>query len=699
MPNAAYGAGARLAYMGWNAGTTLDLVLDTATQFKVTGAFAVTGGISATSASFSAYSTLTGLTNNGWFYTGINSPAYPTSFGGLAISWNFNVGQGDIDFWNCYTGGSGYTSFFWYQLTTAGSAATKVMQVGPSGLLVPSTFLKTGGGASYRMSPNADTTGIGSFWYTDPSTMYLLLTANNDAWGSFNGLRPLAVDLATGVMTLGHRVTMNQGLTITGIGLNALTVTGWNIVLQNSASNNYIMAQNSGGSNVKIYDDGNSHIEASVQLWINNATGAYTQIGGGMTVAGAVQINGAVTTNTAITSANNGITSNGPNAILFFQDRGGGSSWGWYSTGGVARLYNGADRVTIDGAGNINCGSANFADLYSRGNLNCAGSLGGGGLYLYLNGWGNGAVNGNGGPLVYGDGNYLILKPGSANLGVEMRNYGGARIFFADGGGNCSCPGNLSSTGGSVGVNGIWCGNNGGWWWTGSPIHTDSTMECGRINIGGHGVYDSGGWEYHDAGIHAGELHSRDNIWCAGTISSGGSMTCGHDLTAQGWYYGGGNGGAQIRCWAGDWGAMSYAMSGAYFEVSPDQGASGYYFANAGNWSDARLKLNIRDSEIDALAVLGRIPVRAFEWTEEGQGLMPRDGPSVACGIVAQELEALLPSAVDIVPIAGGLAGGGMRRIVSDQLDAYYIRAIQQLTEELAAVKAQLAQLGRLLSP
>jgi hypothetical protein len=144
---------------------------------------------------------------------------------------------------------------------------------------------------------------------------------------------------------------------------------------------------------------------------------------------------------------------------------------------------------------------------------------------------------------------------------------------------------------------------------------------------------------------------------------------------------------------------MSYAMSGAYFEVSPDQGASGYYFANAGNWSDARLKLNIRDSEIDALAVLGRIPVRAFEWTEEGQGLMPRDGPSVACGIVAQELEALLPSAVDIVPIAGGLAGGGMRRIVSDQLDAYYIRAIQQLTEELAAVKAQLAQLGRLLSP
>lgn len=53
---------------------------------------------------------------------------------------------------------------------------------------------------------------------------------------------------------------------------------------------------------------------------------------------------------------------------------------------------------------------------------------------------------------------------------------------------------------------------------------------------------------------------------------------------------------------------------------------------------------------------------------------MPGVGP-VSCGIVAQELAELIPSAVDAAP----LLGEGMLRIVSDHLDAYYIRAFQQL--------------------
>jgi hypothetical protein len=83
--------------------------------------------------------------------------------------------------------------------------------------------------------------------------------------------------------------------------------------------------------------------------------------------------------------------------------------------------------------------------------------------------------------------------------------------------------------------------------------------------------------------------------------------------------------------------------------------------------------------------------VRAFEWTEEGRELMPRDGPSVSCGLVAQELEELIPSAVDIVPVAGGLAGGGHRRIVNEALDAYYIRAIQQLNDRIEELEVRLA--------
>jgi hypothetical protein len=51
----------------------------------------------------------------------------------------------------------------------------------------------------------------------------------------------------------------------------------------------------------------------------------------------------------------------------------------------------------------------------------------------------------------------------------------------------------------------------------------------------------------------------------------------------------------------------------------------------------------------------------------------------VSCGLVAQELEELIPDAVTLVPVIGDLAGDPMRCIIHEQLDAYYIRAFQQL--------------------
>jgi hypothetical protein len=227
--------------------------------------------------------------------------------------------------------------------------------------------------------------------------------------------------------------------------------------------------------------------------------------------------------------------------------------------------------------------------------------------------------------------------------------------------------------------------NNGGTWWTPNNIHADGYMQCGDFYVGGCRMYNNSGYMYFDQTLHAAGVYSRGDIWNAGNINAGnqvngayihstGDARCDGSYTCGGWYYGGGNGGAQIRCWAGDWGAMSYAMSGGYFEVSPDQGASGYVLQPVTSWSDARLKLNIRDSEIDALAVFKAVPIRAFEWTDRGRKFMPGVGP-VSCGIVAQELAELIPSAVDAAP----LLGEGMLRIVSDHLDAYYIRAIQQL--------------------
>ena len=67
---------------------------------------------------------------------------------------------------------------------------------------------------------------------------------------------------------------------------------------------------------------------------------------------------------------------------------------------------------------------------------------------------------------------------------------------------------------------------------------------------------------------------------------------------------------------------------------------------------------------------------------------MPHAEPEVQCGLVAQELEEMIPSAVD----TAGLLGGGMRLIVSEHLDPYYIRAFQQLLARVEELETRLNQ-------
>lgn len=390
-----------------------------------------------------------------------------------------------------------------------------------------------------------------------------------------------------------------------------------------------------------------------------------------------------------------------------------GNNGGWWWTG---------TPVHTDSAVQAGLWITAGTDIGAGGQLSCSGNLNVSGT-SYLNGNQTRVhgTNANDSLTVTSSdySKFLTVKPETQGNWCQVGYYCGSGIgwgtlefvgqCYYDNNINCGdfySRGNVNSAG-VLYVNGLMVQNYTGWWWTANPIHTDSEMACSAITVGGHRFYDSGGWEYHDAGIHANQLYSRNDSWCAnnmtaggtlqangggwsvyapnggiyspnevhgGLVTSGGDIRLGGSVTCSGWYYGGGNGGAQIRCWAGDWGAMSYAMSGGTFQVSPDQGASGYVLQPVTAWSDARLKTGIRDSEVDALAVLKAVPIRAFEWTDRGRKFMPGVGP-VSCGIVAQELAELIPSAVDAAP----LLGEGMLRIVSDHLDAYYIRAFQQL--------------------
>lgn len=103
------------------------------------------------------------------------------------------------------------------------------------------------------------------------------------------------------------------------------------------------------------------------------------------------------------------------------------------------------------------------------------------------------------------------------------------------------------------------------------------------------------------------------------------------------------------------------------------------YAVHVDQISDARLKDNIRPTEIDALAALIQIPVRAFEWNKLGREHMPyvKDAP---IGLVAQELLEVMSYAVGITEQrVGSDLPRDLHRVIHEHMTPYFVRAIQQL--------------------
>lgn len=78
---------------------------------------------------------------------------------------------------------------------------------------------------SFRMAAS----GYGTFWRNDNTNLWLMLTNNNDAYGSYNSLRPFSVNLANGKVTLGNDVGISGATNIT----NTLSVTGATTITNN----------------------------------------------------------------------------------------------------------------------------------------------------------------------------------------------------------------------------------------------------------------------------------------------------------------------------------------------------------------------------------------------------------------------------------------------------------------------------------
>lgn len=87
------------------------------------------------------------------------------------------------------------------------------------------------------------------------------------------------------------------------------------------------------------------------------------------------------------------------------------------------------------------------------------------------------------------------------------------------------------------------------------------------------------------------------------------------------------------------------------------------------NQSDARLKTNIQDTQVDALSLINAIEMKEFDWVENGE--------HEDIGIIAQQLQNILPTLVHEDSQTGKLS------IRSNKFIPYLIKAIQELSNHI----------------
>ncbi|MBH2951957.1 phage tail protein [Serratia marcescens] len=88
----------------------------------------------------------------------------------------------------------------------------------------------------------------GTFWRNDGNAIYLMLTNENDPWGTYNSLRPMAVSLKDGAMTIGTPLVFEHAEYVRKLGINTYKSNG---VTYNQT--NGFSLQGSGDNYAQIY--------------------------------------------------------------------------------------------------------------------------------------------------------------------------------------------------------------------------------------------------------------------------------------------------------------------------------------------------------------------------------------------------------------------------------------------------------------
>jgi hypothetical protein len=425
-------------------------------------------------------------------------------------------------------------------------------------------------------------------------------------------------------------------------------------------------------------------------LWDTNNfnPGSYLPLSGG-------SISGGLTTSGGIVSNGGQIVIYNSNTVGFHVQNANGSWVRMYDDGSPHIEVSGGTPLYI----NYNTGaqlytaSINCADFFSRGNVNTNGNYWCGGQYLYLSGSGGGNVNGAGGPLIYADGNYFVLKMGGNNSGFAFRQYNATTLFTIDGGGNAVAQGSVRSVGGNaiLQFDDRTGGFTWGWYGSSSAARLWSSADGDRVTIDRSGtIYTTG----EVRGDHS--LATVGYIWINGVqwSNNGGWMytpnplLSNSDVAAQGVLRAGGTGGPYWQSLSGYMYCNHTLLCEGILPNSDNAVSSGltgnawgqcaaYWFNNPSSRSEKDDIVPLSSGALDQ--VLALRPV-TFLW-KRGENRKRHSG------FIADEVAAVM----------GEDFGGyekdekGREGIAYHELTAVLWKACQEMAERIANLEARLA--------
>jgi hypothetical protein len=642
------------------------------------------------------------LTGNALFYqiavtssTGIANNAYynDTSiwkYLGTGPATAFNMDAGNFTFFSAPSGTAGATPA-WTQtaiLDASGTLTLTNMINAAGGLMTGRFFLASlplGGGQLRLLTSNTAST-YGVILRNDGANFYFLLTNNNDALGTWNGLRPFMINLPTGNVTFGQNVTVSGGLTCNSglIANNGIavanaqwfygtTTTGAQIGLATLWNNNLIYL---GFGDRPLYVQG-------IPVYLGDNTGTVAAFG-----RSDVQ---------SLTYAN----------FIPTRWRLAVGSGDEPSAGSID--YRGFDASALNIVGAGTAGGNRWVRIFD--NL----------LATLLQS--NGDVNAAG--YLRSTAGHCVLH--SATNNVDWQMYVDSDVFhiWRAGVGDILYTGND----GNGWLRGGWS-LNGGVTATGELYSTHSLATAGYLWINGAQFYlATDNWLYCTASFRAYDFQSNNNVYAAGNITAAGAlyaggliwynwtgwMRCtsnvysdgqfnGDTLNARGSIYFAGCSFYNADGWvatnqplktASIFQALATGVNSAFF--ANGTGGDAVFYANNGgmsaygfnNLSDARLKQNITDSDIGLKAILALAPkIYNRIDTPEREEL----------GLIAQDVASVLPQAVVTIEyIEPDMLGTGeiikhepRLAINYAQITTALINAVKELSAELVEVKAQL---------